>query len=159
MRTLLKGFMSILVASMLVTASFAKEETASEEENPKLDNDVYLHAVVVDGEEIFSVRGSTALPAEERAELVADRIVQVAESSEATNVHVRVERSELGRTIYIDGNLVTVTTKADADFEQMDIVVLAQLHAEAVEAAILDYRSNRTAEAFSHGTTTALIWS
>ncbi|TCK99878.1 mechanosensitive ion channel-like protein [Shimia isoporae] len=158
MTSLLKKLMAVSILMFCATLAVAQEDPPEEDVNA-VDSEVYLAPVVVDGEEIFSVRGSTALPAEERADLVNTRIIEVATRNEATEVHMRIERSELGRSIYADGTLVTVTTTADADFEQMDIVVLAQLHADAVEEAILLYRANRTDEAFSYGAIAAGIWS
>lgn len=150
--------LAILLLS--VGAVWAQEEEASEHSAPPaIADEVFVQAVVVDGEQLFAVRGSTALPAKERAELVAKRIVEVSERSEATSVVVGVERGELGQTIFVDGVMVSVTTHADAEFEQMELPVLASLHAEAIEEAILRYRANRTDEAFSQSTLTALAWS
>jgi len=159
MRQLTKLVRTLVCIIAMATTAWAQDDETVVEAPPSVDSEVFLQPVVVDGEEIFSVRGSTALPAEERAALVTERIIEVANRSEATSVNMRVERSEIGRSVFADGTMVTVTTEADAEFEQMDIVVLAQLHAEAVERSILAYRANRTDEAFSHGALTAAIWS
>lgn len=150
-----------IFAVFLLSVGFAwaQEEVVEDSGPPAVDDDVFVQAVEVDGEQLFAVRGSTALPAEERAALVAKRVVEVAEGSEATTVVMGVERGELGQAIFADGVLVSITTQADADYEQMELAVLASLHAEAIEAAILTYRANRTDEAFSHSTLTALAWS
>ncbi len=153
-------FLRILSVFLLsVGFAWAQEEVVEDSGPPAVDDDVFVQAVEVDGEQLFAVRGSTALPAEERAALVAKRVVEVAERSEATIVVMGVERGELGQTIFADGVMVSVTTQADADYEQMELAVLASLHAEAIETAILTYRANRTDEAFSHSTLTALAWS
>ncbi|MCP4205819.1 MAG: mechanosensitive ion channel [Shimia sp.] len=136
-----------------------EEESVEDTTSPAVADDVFVQAVEVDGDQLFAVRGSTALPAEERAALVAKRVVEVAERSEATTVVMGVERGELGQTIFADGVMVSVTTQADADYEQMELPVLASLHSEAIEEAILRYRANRTDEAFSQSTLTALAWS
>ncbi|MBO9476135.1 mechanosensitive ion channel [Shimia sp. R11_0] len=146
---------------VLLTAGFgfAQDAPTPEPETPSVADETYIQTVEVDGEPLFAVRGSTALPAEERAALVAKRIVDIATRSEAKDVVMRIERSELGQSIFADNTMVSVTTQADAVFEKMDVDVLAALHAEAIKAAILDYRANRTDEAFSHSTLTALLWS
>lgn len=159
MKTLRNFCIAVMWLVMMPLAVLAQDEATDEDDTPSVDIEVFLQPVVVDGEEIFSVRGSTALPAEERAALVTKRIIEVASRSEATSVVMRVERGEIGRSIFADGTMVTVTTAADAEFEQMELAVLAQLHAEAVEQAILEYRSNRTDAAFSYGAITAAIWS
>ncbi len=150
---------TVCLCLMLGSVGFAQDVEDEVAKVGELDEEVYSQPVIVDGEEIFVVRGSTALPAEERAELVAQRIIQVAESSEATSIAIRSEKGELGQTIFADGVMITVTTRADADYEQMDMVVLASLQSEAIERAILEYRANRTDEAFSQSTITALVWS
>lgn len=156
------SFIRILLAATWVflgsVPTFAQEEVP-EEQTSGMDEETFSQFVSVDGEDLFVVRGSTALPAEERAELVEKRIVEVATRSEAKTVVMRVERSEMGRSIYADNTLVTVTTNADAKFESMDITVLASLHSTAVQNSIEKYRANRTDEAFSHSTITALMWS
>ncbi|MEP2531707.1 mechanosensitive ion channel domain-containing protein [Shimia sp.] len=133
------------------------EAEASEQVEPT--DSVYSHPVIVDGEELFVVRGSTALPAIERAESVAERIISVAESSQAELVNVDIRPGELGRMIYADNIMITVTTASDAEFEEMDIVVLSELQAEAIRNTILMYRTNRTDEAFAQSTFTAFAWS
>lgn len=150
-----------VICAMILTAglALAQEEVIEEDGPPSVPDETFVQAVEVDAEELFAVRGSTALPAEERAALVAKRIVEVAERSEATTVTMRVEKGEIGQSIFADGTLVSVTTQADAEFEQMEVPVLASLHAKAIEEAILRYRANRTDEAFSHSTITALGWS
>ncbi|GAA6180751.1 mechanosensitive ion channel family protein [Shimia sp. NS0008-38b] len=153
----------VLVATAFVLlsafAALSQEEPAPADGPPTMDDATFIQTVEVDGEPLFAVRGSTALPAEERAALVTKRITEVASSSEAVSVEMRVERSELGLSIFADNTMVSVTTQADADYEQMDVDVLAALHADSIKEAIVSYRANRTDEAFSHSTITALMWS
>ncbi len=158
MATYIRVLLTAAWVLLVSLPAFAQEDTP-DETVIAVDEKVYSQPVVIDGEEIFMLRGSTALPAEERVALVEKRIVDVANRSEATAVLMRVERSELGRSIFADGTLVSVTTEGDAVLEDMSVTVLASLHSDAVEEAILKYRANRTAEAFSHSTITALMWS
>ena len=46
---------------------------------------------MVDGEELFNLRGSSALPAAERVEIVQDRIIEAAEESDSQVIVVTVE--------------------------------------------------------------------
>jgi len=119
---------------------------------------LFAAPVVIDGEELFIVRGSSALPADERAAKVVQRVIEFAESSDAPSVVMKIEISPLGKSILANGRLMSVTTEADAELEQMDLEVLAQLQAEAIEKAILDYRTDRSDDARVGSVVEALIW-
>ena len=129
-------FIIAFVTALDSAATLAQEgipaDPAAESELPT-DNEVFAAPVVVDGEELFDICGSTALPASKRAEKVQERIIAIAESSEDMSVTARVLDNEFGKEIEIDGRMATVTTMADADFEQIELDVLAGLHAEAIE--------------------------
>ena len=114
--------------------------------------------VVVDGEELFLVRGSSALPASERAGTIIDRIVAAAEASDQASVQVEIRPGEFGPTIYADENMIMVTTVADAEFEQVGLDNLAFLRAKAVEEAILSYRQSRSGEARMDTALEVLLW-
>ncbi|MDJ0858179.1 MAG: mechanosensitive ion channel [Dinoroseobacter sp.] len=113
--------------------------------------------VVIDGEELFGVRGFSSLPADERAENVRQRLIAVADSS-AELIVVDVEPSEFGLAVVANGRMITITTEADAELEQTDLELLAALHAEAIEGAIIAYRQSRTEEARVQGAFEAAGW-
>ncbi|MBL4768485.1 MAG: mechanosensitive ion channel [Rhodobacteraceae bacterium] len=118
----------------------------------------FVSPVVIDGVSIFSVRGTTALPADKRAENVQNQLLAIAEASEETSVKVEFEPGELGFRILADGQLVSITTNADAEYEKVDLFVLASIQSKAVEKAILDYRAGRTDEARVHSAYVVLAW-
>ncbi len=136
------------------------EPALSTAESAELDNSstVYVAPVVVDGETLFSVRGSTALPADERAEKIAKRILDLATLPAEEPVKFSVESHVFGRAVLANGKMVTVTTKADAELEKMDIDVLAALHAEAIQAVIDKYKEDRTDDARVESTLFAVGW-
>ncbi len=127
-------------------------------EQPQLEDEVFVSPVIVEGDELFFVRGSTALPANERAEKVEDRIIEFASSSDKKTLTVRLLKNEFGTEIQVDGRMMTITTDADADFEQIGIEVLAGLQAEAIEMAILAYRENRSGAARVGSAVAAFVW-
>ncbi|WP_170603964.1 mechanosensitive ion channel family protein [Ruegeria arenilitoris] len=154
MRALLVCFTLLLFASNVVLAQ--TEEILQPQ--PERDDPEFIAPVTVDGEELFVVRGSSALPATERAEKIEERITQVAEKSESATVNIQVSEAEFGQLIRADGQMVTITTQADADHEQMDIEVLAGLQAEAIEVAILQYRDARSSEGRVDSALAAVAW-
>jgi small-conductance mechanosensitive channel len=119
---------------------------------------LFAAPVIVDGEELFMVRGSSARPANERAEMVAERITKLAENDRVQSIEMRIDDGPLGKVILANGRLMSVTTEADAELDQMDLEVLSQLQSEAIEKAILDYRTNRSDDARVDSVVEALIW-
>lgn len=118
----------------------------------------FASPVVVEGDELFVVRGTSALPADERAGLVAARIVEFAERSNIQTVEMRIEDGSLGKHILADDRLMTVTTQADSEFEKMELEVLAELQAEAIMQAILIYRADRSDDARINSVVAAFVW-
>ncbi len=107
----------------------------------------FLAPVVIDGETLFELRGTSALPASERAEKVEKRIIEVADLPSSVELSFDVSGSEFGFAISANGRILTIATPADAKSEQIGIELLAQLHAEAIKTAIENYRFGRTDEA------------
>ncbi len=147
----------LLAVALSLTLWLAGQVTAQEADSERPAPD-FLAPVVVEGEELFLVRGWSALPAQERAERIETRIVAVAEASDKTTVDVEVQDNEFGLEIDVDGRTVTITTQADADFEQIELDVLASLQAEAIAEAILSYRKERTEAARVGSAIAALAW-
>ncbi|MDO6478974.1 mechanosensitive ion channel family protein [Shimia thalassica] len=145
----------------MISPSWAQNTPATEPEEVGLatdDEDAFAAPVVVDGEELFVVRGSSALPATARAEKVQERLEAVAEASDATEVDVKLLENEFGIEIQIDGRMITITTEADAAYEKFDLDILAGLQAEAIEKAILAYRDDRSGAARVGSAFAAIIW-
>lgn len=157
MRIMVSMLLALCLWGMsLAQAQQAPEDVPTTEETA--ENLVFSAPVIVDGEELFLVRGSSALPANERAENVSTRIISVAESSESSVVAIEIRDSDLGKTILANGKMITVTTEADSEMEQMDMDVLSALHGEAIEQAILLYRANRSDDARVGSVLEALVW-
>ncbi len=121
-------------------------------------SDVFKAPVIVDGDTLFHLRGSSALPAQERAERVQDKIIEVAEASDAEEVSITFEDSEFGIRIFADGTQVSIVTDADSELDQMDLSVLSVLHGDAIKQSIESYRANRTEQARVSGAIEAAAW-
>ena len=150
-------FLSLVFAISLAGSAYSQTEAPQNGADQEVDTE-FSQPVVFDGDELFDVRGSSALPAEERALSVAERILEVAKSSNSKSVVMSTKEVDLGVQIFADGELVTVVTMADSELEQMDMAVVVELQSDAIEGAILNYRESRTDEAIAQSATTALIW-
>ncbi len=151
----------VMIAALwlaLLVPSASAQETETEVETTEQQPDTFKAPVIVDGDTLFFLRGSTALPAQERAESVQDNIIQAAETSESPSITITYEETDLGTSILVDGVAVSIVTVADAELEQMALDVLSFLHGEAIEEAIIAYRANRTEQARVSGAIEAVAW-
>ncbi len=151
-----------VIFSVLSSASFAQVSSAGVAESlagSEIQDGVLAAPVTFESEKLFLVRGTSVLPATERAQRIQDRITKVASSTNIQQIQPSIENVEFGRQISIGGTMVTITTVADAELEQIDIDVLAGLQAEAIAVAISTYRAERSTDARVESTLSALAWS
>ncbi|WP_171115303.1 mechanosensitive ion channel family protein [Ruegeria sp. HKCCA5463] len=151
--------LSVLTLLLCLAAPVKAQELPAEATEPEAEETESFKApVIVDGDMLFFLRGSSALPAPERAESVQNKIIEVAEASESPTVDITFEETDLGIRIRADGEIVSIVTVADAELDQMELDVLGFLHGQAIEEAILSYRSNRTDQARVSGAIEAAGW-
>nr|WP_170538719.1 mechanosensitive ion channel domain-containing protein [Ruegeria arenilitoris] len=155
--------LGVLLSMLFVAWAFSVPVMAQDapQDGPEADSaaaETFMAPVIVDGDTLFHIRGSSALPAPERAENIQDAIIKVAESSDATDVDITYQDTEIGTRILADGQMVTIVTEADAELEQMELSVLTVLHGDAIRDAIMAYRANRTDEARVSGAIEAAAW-
>ncbi len=150
--------MAIAMATILLLAGQSHAQDAVPAATDEAPNSDFLAPVVIDGEELFKVRGWSALPAQERAEKIETRIIAIAETSDINMVAIEILDNEFGLEIEVDGRMVTITTQADAEYEQIEIDVLASLQSEAISDAILGYREGRTEAARVGSALAAFGW-
>lgn len=152
-------FLSALMLAWLFSGPvIAQDGTEGTPDVESEQTEAYKAPVILDGDTLFHIRGSSALPAPERAENIQNAIITVAEASDATDVDITYEETELGTRILADGVIVTTVTAADAELEQMELSVLSLLQSNAIREAILSYRANRTDAARVSGAIEAAVW-
>ena len=154
---LMRTWLAVLCIAVLPSVALAQDaptETPETEEQ----SDTFKAPVIIDGDMLFFLRGSSALPASERAEEVQARIVEAAESSDNADVTVTYEQTDLGTRIFVDGVSISIVTDADAELEQMELDVISFLQGEAIHDAIVAYRANRTEQARVSGAIEAVAW-
>ncbi|WP_170414458.1 mechanosensitive ion channel family protein [Ruegeria atlantica] len=156
---LLVYFLTALVSNLWFSdAALAQETPAEPPPSEGAETGAFVAPVIVDGDVLFRVRGSSALPAPERAETVQDKIVEIAEASDKPKVEITYEETEFGIWTLADGERVSIVTEADAELEQMELSVLSVLHGNAIKQSIEAYRSNRTEQARVSGAIEAAAW-
>ncbi|WP_254447872.1 mechanosensitive ion channel family protein [Ruegeria arenilitoris] len=156
---LLSNFLTLIALVLWLCAPVSAQETpvvTDEAEATELND--FMAPVIIDGEILFQLRGSSALPASERAEGVQQKIIEVAEASDAATVNITYDETELGIWILVDGVNVSIVTDADSDLDQMELSVLSILHGNAIKESIEAYRANRTEKARVSGAIEAIGW-
>lgn len=101
--------------------------------------------VVLDGKELFriSVRVGAFMP-EDRAKMISERLVRVAEDHSLDIGSLRVRQQEEAADIIIGNRVVMTITENDAKAEQQTVMDLAQERLEITRAAMERYREERT---------------
>src|SRR5262245_19985633 len=100
--------------------------------------------VVLDGERLFRVRGLSSYPARQRAEVVAERIREVARDETIPVSAVHVDDAGDRTRILAGERLLLTVYDLDADAEQMESrQLLAEVHTRFISGAIERYRHER----------------
>ena len=112
--------------------------------------------VVLDGETLFRVRGTTTYPAEERARRIAGRIEDVARTTSIAPETVQAVPAEQFVNVTAGDQFLVAVTEADARVEALDGRLLARIYAERIQQAIRAYRQAREPQVLLRGARRAL---
>ena len=102
--------------------------------------------VVVDGVTLFKVRGTSALPAEERATILRDRILEAARDPDFDPQSMELVPVEGGVEIRNGPFLLRGVFNADARLEGVETPLLASAVRNRIARAVNEYRSARSPE-------------
>ena len=98
--------------------------------------------VVIDGRELFRVRGFAGYPAEQRAGLIAERIQAAARDASVPSV--KLAPSPEGFRIAAGDRFLMAIVDADARLMELKPEILAALYVPRIEQALSAYREART---------------
>jgi small-conductance mechanosensitive channel len=156
---LLRYLLTAMATALWLSQPVEAQESPTDAPVPEAaESETFMAPVIIDGDVLFQVRGSSALPAPERAEEVQDKIIEIAEASDASEVTISFEETEFGTWVLVDGERVSIVTEADAELDQMELSVVSVLHGNAIKQAIEAYRLNRTEQARVSGAFEAAAW-
>ena len=99
--------------------------------------------VVVDGNTLFTLRGVTAYPAEQRAEQVSNRIRKLARDHSFNPQSLRMAEVPSGTQILAGDQLILTVFNDDARIESAERQVLAQAFLYQIKQTIELYRADR----------------
>jgi small-conductance mechanosensitive channel len=142
---------ALLVAALAVQTLVLAVEARAAEESPgktsELEAELPTAPVIVDGNVLFRVRGTSAFPAARRAAGIAERIAAVAADPTVSADAVHGVDSEIGSVIVADRHRVMAVVDSDARLESVHPKVLTELFVRAIRQAVVDYRQARSREA------------
>ncbi len=99
--------------------------------------------VIVDGHVLFSVRGASVYPAEQRAAAISQRVRDVAADPAVTPEALRLNDAPNATSIFAGDTLIMRVFDADAMLEKVGRPTLAELYSHRISSAIKTYRMDR----------------
>ncbi|MCX6550921.1 MAG: mechanosensitive ion channel family protein [Acidobacteria bacterium] len=123
----------------------------------QLEQEITTAPVMLDGVELFRVRGASSFPAAERAAAVAGRIEALAASPTFNPDNLHLEESEIGTQVMADRQVVLTVLDADARLEGIGRKPLAMVTVQRIRAAIVSYRADRTGPVLQRSAVRTLI--
>jgi small-conductance mechanosensitive channel len=146
---------ALLFWGLAVTVPVVAADTRPAEEtytrSTELEAELPSAPVLIDGQVLFRVRGTSAFPAERRAAAIASRIEALAADRAVSTEAVRVVEGDTGAAIVADGHRVMAILDADARRESLERKVLAEIVVRAIRTAVTDYRQARSREVLLGG--------
>jgi small-conductance mechanosensitive channel len=138
------ALIAVIAAALLWSpgSASAARQTPDEPGEPR----TVTAPVMLDGKLLFRVRGVAALPAEERAHLIEERIAAVAADPTVDTGSLRVVEIEGRSDIMAGERHVAAVVDADADVEDVKRSTLAAADVRRIQAAIEAYRRDRSPE-------------
>jgi len=100
--------------------------------------------VTVDGQLVLRVRGVSAYPAEERAKIIRQRIVDLARDKTFPVSDLRIVNEEDRSIIYAGDKRLMGLFDADAEIEHLDRKTLTEVVSGKIAVVITEYREDRS---------------
>jgi len=146
--------LAAFMVPMLVAAAAPALQTA-----PELAEAIERAPVILDGGELFKLRGVSSFPAEQRARAVAERIKAIADDESIPISELRVVDAHDRTTVLAGKRNVVAVYDADARAEEVERRQgLAEFYKIAIARAIERYRHERSAAYLrAHGIQAAIM--
>ncbi|MEC4748117.1 mechanosensitive ion channel family protein [Methylomicrobium sp. Wu6] len=114
-------------------------------------------AVELDGETLFQVRGFKNIPAQFRADKIAERIKRLAEDPYLSTDSIKLVSDELSTDVMAGDTIVVMVLEYDAVTEGVSRQERAAHLADIIRTAIVKYREAHSIRSLIHGVLFALI--
>ena len=144
----------VLAAAMVPGAAVAQDPGAPA---APLDADIETAPVVVDGVELFSVRGVASYPALRRASDISERIVRLGEDLAVAQEGLTLGATAGGTEIRAGGLRIVTVTEYDAQLERVSTEVLAERFRIRIQESMRAFREARTRNRLSRAFLLTLV--
>jgi small-conductance mechanosensitive channel len=143
------------IASGLATPATARA-ASNQAEDPEVAPALVTVPVVFDGETLIRLRGTSAIPAAKRAQLVEDRIGAIAADMSIPVNEMRLEETAETTRIMARDRLAMVVGDADAAVEGVPRRTLSEIYLDRIKSAVERYRHERSPRVLLKSTLYAL---
>ena len=136
-----------LFLTLLTVALFGASPALAQETGPEAtasDAPIVTAPVVIDGVTLFHVRGVTAFPAQRRARVITEHVLELARNRAFDPGQIEIVETPTFVRIGPEQHPVMRVTEADAELEGTDRRVLADVYRARMREAIGAYRAART---------------
>jgi small-conductance mechanosensitive channel len=148
-----------LLATLVCTTLLCVSQAGAQ--NTGLEVSQQRAAVMIDGEPLFNVAGTSTYPAKRRAKEIAQRIKKLAQdkSFDPSTLEIRKEDNIVG--FYADDEMVLAILPKDLEVEGILVertdLVARKYHLMRIREAIRNYRAERTSENLTKNGLRALV--
>jgi small-conductance mechanosensitive channel len=134
--------LSVVVAAITIAWSATAQDTTSVQASEAVPEQPTA-PVVVDGVELFRVRGVAAYPPAQRAAEIAARIRALSANRAMSPDSIKTLSTRLATFVYAGDTRVLGVTNADAQLEGLTPEILAEVFRRRVVEAVVRYRHDR----------------
>jgi small-conductance mechanosensitive channel len=134
----------LLSIALILVDGLAPRVSAQGQTAPAGPDEIVTAPVVIDGEVLFHVRGTTSFPADVRAGLIRERLIGAARDPTLHVESLQLVTTEGAIRIAARDRPLMLVVEADAALEQVSAPDLAAAHLVRIRQAIANYREARS---------------
>ena len=138
-----KHFLTVAAATLVAICAAADGRAQALRDDGPPDSEISTAAVRFENRTLFSVRGTSSFPAEDRAAAIGERITRVARDRASSPDSIVIVPSGSALEIRAGDQRLVTLFPADAALESVRLDTLATLHLTSIREAVTRYRKER----------------
>ncbi len=137
----------VILLCCVYSCALAQTQKAAAEAASDVETESRQAPVQIDGKELFAVTGVSAAPAEERANVIANRIKAIAADQSIAPGSIYSSDTEYGTAIFAGQQRLMIVFDRDLHDQSFPRKVVAELFVSKIQNAIVEYRAARSRQA------------